>query len=199
MQHKKFYGRRSYHDERILGNDFGRVDPNLPVFRFADVNSVEAINWMSAQDPDIVFVFGTRLIKQGVLDSVRAPFVNMHWGWSPDYRAEGIVSALAVGGSADLGVTVHLLDAGADSGDILYRERPRIDKEDNFYSIGLKLTKKGTQLFARVFKEFEERKFISGTKQDLSQGRSYSGKYMRQHPELYVKAWRRLKAEQSDL
>lgn len=196
IYHNRFYGCCDYHNKRILEDNFDSINSNLPSIRFNDINRIQSINWIKNHRPDLVFVFGTRLIKQDIIDSIGVPFVNMHWGWSPNYRGEGIVSALARGGSRDLGVTVHLIDSGIDSGSILYRERVLIDKQDNFYSIGVKLAKIGLQLFVRVFEEFQDKGVVSGTKQDLSSGKLYPGKYMKEHPEIYIRAWKRLKKEQ---
>lgn len=199
LNHKRYYGQRTYHDKRILRSDFDELCTNLPRYRFDDINDERAVKWMREYDPPLAFVFGTRLIKQHILDVAESTFVNMHWGWSPDYRGEGIVSALANGGAKELGVTVHLLDRNADAGDILYREKPQIDPEDNFYSIGLKLTVLGTQLFMRVLEDFKKRGNLLGIKQDLSVGRVYSSSYLRDHPEVFHRAWRNLKADQARL
>jgi methionyl-tRNA formyltransferase len=193
--HRRYYGHRSYHDKRILQHSFEIASPDLPIYHFANINSEETVDSIRGYAPDLLFVFGTRLIDKVLIQGVKAPIVNIHWGWSPRYRGEGIVSALAYGGPEELGVTVHVLDNTIDGGDILYRERIQSDERDNFYSIGLKLTKTGIGLFVRVFEDFKRRGFLSGTRQDLSQGRLYSGEYMRQHPEMYRKAWINLKKE----
>lgn len=196
IYHKKYYGYRGYHDKRILDDNFSNINSDLTINRVIDINCDGSVDWINCYHPDLVFVFGTRLVKEYVFEGIEVPFVNMHWGWSPDYRGEGLVSALAIGGSKELGVTVHLIDTGSDSGDILYRERLQIDREDNFYSIGLKLAKIGSELFIRVFQKYQRRRAISGAKQDLSVGKLYSSQYMKQHPELYMMAWKRLRAEQ---
>ena len=195
IRHKAYFGCRAYHDGRILQEGFETISPNIPLYRCPDINDKETVDWIIRFDPDLVFVFGTRLIGEHVFGAINAPFVNMHWGWSPDYRAEGVVSALAKGGTRHLGVTIHLLDSTIDGGDILYRERPQVDELDNFYSIGLKLVKIGTELFVRVFQDLRKTGALWGTKQDLSQGKLYSGGYMRHHPEMYYRAWKNLRKE----
>lgn len=195
LAYRQYFGRRAYHERRVLGRSCERLDPALPSASFRSFNESEAAERIRTSGADAVLVFGTSLLKPPVFASSKAPFINMHWGWSPDYRGEGIVSALALGGAAHLGVTVHLLDAGVDSGDILHRERCDIDPEDNFYSIGLKLTKTGVELFARVLENVRAGERLSGDKQSLAGGRVYSSKYMREHPELYPQAWARLAQE----
>jgi methionyl-tRNA formyltransferase len=197
--HERFFGDREYHNNRILRHNYKTIDPELAAVSFNDINDEDCVSWIGQYKPDFVFVFGTCLIRRRLLEAFQCPVVNMHWGWSPDYRAEGIVSALATGGSKDLGVTVHLLDISVDGGDILYQERIVIDIHDNFYSIGLKLALRGTELFIRSYQNFEKDGSLAGMKQDTSRGKLYSGEFMRRHPQLYYQAWKNLSAEQGRL
>lgn len=188
----RYYGERAFHERRLLTN-YLAFDPRLKITRVDGVNAPAAVSLLVEAKPDAVFVHGTGLIGRHVLDAVEAPFVNLHWGWSPDYRGEGIVSALALEGPQALGVTVHLIDEGIDSGDILYRARPTLDRLDNFYAIGLKLTVLGTELMVRVAGDLERRDGGVPLKQVRQKSQLFSGRYLREHPELYPAAWRRLR------
>lgn len=192
-QRRRYYGDREFHHRRLL-TDFERFDPGLHVYRVETVNGLHAIEAIREERPDIVFVHGTSLIRGHVLDCTRAPFVNLHWGWSPVYRGEGIVSALALEGPGALGVTVHLIDRSIDSGPILSRARPVLDVNDNFYSIGVKLTILGTDLFLSVLNELLIAGRLSGVPQDRARSRLFSGAYLRAHPELYPVAWSNLRS-----
>lgn len=194
LQRRKdiYLGQQVMQNHRVLGSGYENFVEGLPVVQVDDINSTAATSAIRRFAPKIVLVFGTRLIKPDVFDG--RPFVNMHWGWSPDYRGEGIVSALALEGPQALGVTVHCLSARPDAGDILYQARPTVDAEDNFYSVGLKLTMLGTELFARVLEDFRRDGELTGRPQDLSRGQVFGTKYMKAHPHLYHEAWRRLRA-----
>jgi len=190
------YGRREYHNLRILGSARPELRRGLEVRKVASVNERMPVDLNGAR---AVFVFGTGLVKPHVYESTSSPFFNLHWGWSPTYRGEGIVSALASEGVGALGVTVHRLSPKIDGGAIVQRARPKVDSEDNFYSIGLKLTVLGTSLFEEVGALLFAGEPIDEVSQDLSEGRLYSGSYMRSHPELYVEARRALRRYQTSL
>lgn len=192
VNRRRYYGDREFHEQRLL-RDYRVLEPALTVVPVDSVNSPVVISYLQGAKPDLAFVHGTGLIRRHVLDAVTAPFVNLHWGWSPDYRGEGVVSALALEGPAALGVTVHVIDEGIDSGDILYRARPIVDPFDNFYSIGLKLTVLGTELFLRVADDFARHGTCSGTKQVRQPSQLFSGRYLREHPDLYRAAWSTLR------
>ena len=132
LRQSRYYGNQVEHDRRILVDGYQVPRSGLQVYEVGSVNDPEARAVISKLAPALIYVFGTRLVSAETLRALKAPFANMHWGWSPEYRGEGIVSALALEGPQALGVTVHLLDAGIDSGDVLFQARPEVDRFDNF-------------------------------------------------------------------
>ena len=105
---------------------------------------------------------------------------------------------VALDGIDALGVTVHIISEKIDGGMILYRARPTVDRYDNFYSIGLKLSLLGCELFIRTIEQFRETDELIGKQQDLSKGNLYDFKFMRSHPEFYNKGWINLKKQPSE-
>lgn len=74
--------------------------------------------------PDAVMVVGTRIIHTDTLSCIAAPFINYHPGLTPKYRGmNGAYWTLAGGDADNLAVTLHLVDASVDTGDVLYQER----------------------------------------------------------------------------
>lgn len=187
-----YYGRRDFHHRRLL-SDHERFHDALDVEHVASVNDDGVAERIRARRPEIVFVHGTGLIGKHVRTAVEAPFVNLHWGWSPEYRGEGIVSALAMEGAGALGVTVHALDDRIDGGPIHARGRPTLDEHDNFYSIGVKLTILGTQMLIGAWRELHVTGALATVPQDRARSRLFSGRYLRAHPELYLIAWEHLR------
>jgi hypothetical protein len=193
LNRDKYIGGQPFHNKRLLHSDYSELAEDLPIVKVESINSDHVRDTIREMKPDVVLVFGTQLIKPKVFAEQSAIFVNLHWGWSPDYRGDGIVSALGFEGPSALGVTIHLLSERADGGDILHQARPVTDDEDNFYSVGLKLSLIGIELFKRVLDEFQIHGSLSGRPQDLSQGRVYTSRYMKTHPRLYHEAWKNLK------
>ena len=57
----------------------------------------------------------------------------MHAGITPMYRGvHGAYWAYALGDDSNAGVTVHLVDAGIDTGDVLYQANIEASDDDNF-------------------------------------------------------------------
>lgn len=186
------FGRRASHHQRVLSGGFDSFNPKIVVKNVRNVNAPDSIQYIRDLNPELVFVFGTRIITKDLFLSLGCPVINMHWGMSPKYRGEGIVSALSCEGPRALGVTVHYLDQSSDGGDIIFQSPVEVDREDNFYSIGLKMTVEGTKLFLKVKEYLGKGSPLPRSKQDLSKGKLFSIDYMRRHPELRAGAWKNL-------
>lgn len=97
------------------------------------VNHPEVITLLKENQVDAVVVNGTRIIKQDVLECIDTIFINTHMGITPKYRGvHGGYWAIANNDLSNCGVTVHLVDTGIDTGDVLYQDTITINSKDNF-------------------------------------------------------------------
>jgi folate-dependent phosphoribosylglycinamide formyltransferase PurN len=97
------------------------------------VNSPECVALLQKLKTPVVLVVGTRIISRAVLSAVAAPFINYHDGITPKYRGiHGGYWAAAEGDLDNFGVTVHLVDPGIDTGDVLYQARFAPAAADNY-------------------------------------------------------------------
>lgn len=97
------------------------------------VNAPECIAALERIAPAAVLVVGTRIISRGVLAAVAVPIINYHAGITPKYRGiHGGYWARAEGDPDNIGVTVHLVDAGVDTGAVLYQTRLKPEPGDNY-------------------------------------------------------------------
>ena len=142
----KLYGNTAFHNNRILSKSKIKLNQNLKVKFYNNINDLECKKFITEYDPEYLIVFGTRIINKDVYAGKKFKTINMHWGISPKYRGEGIVSALSKNDFKNLGVTIHELNQKIDDGKILCQRLIKVDKLDNFYSIGLKMTVEGTNL-----------------------------------------------------
>jgi folate-dependent phosphoribosylglycinamide formyltransferase PurN len=118
------------------------------------VNSSRCLEVLKKLKPDLVVVHGTRIISKKLLQEVNCPFINIHAGITPRYRgSHGAYWALANSDKENCGVTVHLVDAGIDTGNVLFQQVITITQKDNFITYpylqlaeGLKLLRKAIPL-----------------------------------------------------
>lgn len=101
------------------------------VRRIPSVNSSQCRTLLAELQPSVVAVYGTRILSRLTLAAVGAPFINYHAGINPKYRGQHPAYwALANRDAANAGVTVHLVDHGVDTGDVLYQARVSFEPSD---------------------------------------------------------------------
>ena len=125
--------------------------PAQGVIRVRNMNAGEAAGVLRRARPDAVVINGTRILSLRLLQSVEAPFLNLHLGLTPRYRGVyGGYWALAQGDPEHLGVTVHVVDEGVDTGGILYQERVAVEPDDTVNTIPLHQLAAGLPLLRRA-------------------------------------------------
>ncbi|MDR8414591.1 formyl transferase [Nonomuraea sp. 3-1Str] len=115
------------------GHDVRPPDGRLDVLDVDSVNSEEVARLLAARPPAAVVVSGTGIIAKRILD--RAPaFVNIHVGVTPRYRGvHGGFWAVYEGRPELVGTTIHLLDPGVDTGEIIEQRAVAVDPFTDTY------------------------------------------------------------------
>ena len=111
---------------------------NIPaekIKRIGKLSSIKGREFLQELKPDLLIVNGTRIISKKTLESVSAPFVNIHTGITPSYRGvHGGYWAVAKGQNNFFGTTIHYVDPGVDTGGIIEQVFAEPGKENNFYT-----------------------------------------------------------------
>lgn len=140
-------------------------DDKAPILERADlvvevphINHPRVLQLVERHSPDLICVFGTSLIRGALLVPGRPPLVNLHGGLSPDYRgADCTFWALYNGEPEKVGCTLHFINQGIDTGDLIAHIMPEVHKGDE----ELALFWRGVRESAEVYAEFLQR-FATG-------------------------------------
>lgn len=98
------------------------LSPDVPQTRVSSANGSDCLELIAARRPDVVFLAGCRMLSRATLAAIPCPVINYHSGINPKYRGlAGGWWARATGDHQNYGTTVHLVDAGVDTGGILYQ------------------------------------------------------------------------------
>lgn len=121
--------RTGYSDQPISDDNVRWID---------NVNSTEFLEILRLSASTVVAVNGTRIIKPNILDASGCKFVNVHLGITPKYRGvHGGYWACVNDDMHNFGATVHLVDAGIDTGRILDQVTLTPGKHDNLFTFPL--------------------------------------------------------------
>lgn len=150
-------------NEIITNNSLETAEiPENQLKRVKSVNTAETIKILRQINPDIVIVNGTRIISKQVITAVNCKFINIHAGITPKYRGvHGAYWALAGNDKENCGVTVHFVDEGIDTGNIIYQQTINISEKDNFSTYPFLQLAEGLKLLNKAIKTYFENKIIT--------------------------------------
>lgn len=157
-----------------------------------ELNTPRTLALLEAQGTDAVAVFGTNLIKAPLLGRWPGRIINMHLGLSPYYRGTATNFYPLVNGEPEyVGATIHLIDAGIDSGPILKHARPTITAEDMPHTIGCKAILAGIEAMIGVLQRLDRDRHVTGTPQWTAvDAKLYLRKHY--HPRQVVELYRNI-------
>ena len=98
----------------------------IEIKRFETLRDPSAVAGLSALRPDVVVLAGADLVPASMLSVPTLATINPHYGLLPSYRGMN-VTEWSVYHDDPVGVTVHKVDAGVDTGDIVLRERVEVE------------------------------------------------------------------------
>ncbi|WP_431160429.1 formyl transferase [Flagellimonas beolgyonensis] len=100
-----------------------------------NINDKRTLDYLKQKAPDLVIVHGTSILSSSTLSQIDCPIINFHIGITPRYRGlHGGYWALYNKDEENFGSTVHFVDSGIDTGDVIVQKRIKPTKADNFYT-----------------------------------------------------------------
>ena len=98
--------------------------------RYPNVNSDEVVEQVKTVSPDLcVIAHFEKILKPPLLEIPRLGFINLHPSLLPDYRGLAPQHWPIINGESKTGVTVHYVDSGIDTGDIILQEHIEISQD----------------------------------------------------------------------
>ena len=142
--------------QRIKGLNFTPI-PESITSSVSSVNTKKTRDLIKSINPDIIIVNGTRIISKRTLNSSKAKFINTHVGITPKYRGvHGGYWAVRNNDIDNFGVTVHLVDEGIDTGNIIYQKHIVPSSKDNFSTYPLLQLAEGLELLKLSIQDITE-------------------------------------------
>jgi len=146
--------------------------------KLAENTDIEFVN----ENPDIfISVLYDKLIFKEFIDSVPLGCYNFHPGYLPNFRGCGACSWAIIEGCKMGGITLHKIDEGIDSGDIIDYKYFKIEDTDTGYNVWQKSNQAILELFESYFIKIVKKNIgLKAKKQDLSKGKVYSREMLRE-------------------
>jgi methionyl-tRNA formyltransferase len=146
---------------------------DIPTLEVPDINDTKCIEFISEHDPDIIAVCGTSVLRPEVFQLAKKGTINIHSGIIPEYRsADPIFWALYNNEPDKVGVTIHFVDKGVDTGPIIYQQAVGVNRDDNIATLFYKCNKVGAELMVKAIRDIE-----NGTVKTINRDVIYSKAY----------------------
>ena len=102
-------------------------DKNAP-YRYMNSSDDQGLKqWLEALNPDVIVVYSmSQLLKRSLFDIPNYGTINLHPAYLPEYRGPNPDFWQYFDTVLEPGVTVHYIDDGEDTGDIILQERATI-------------------------------------------------------------------------
>jgi len=130
------------------------LSPDIPLASVSSANGRDCLDLIAARKPDVVFLAGCRMLSKATLSAIPCPVINYHSGINPKYRGlAGGWWARATGDQENYGTTVHLVDAGVDTGDILYQAFLKPDPHESLLTDSLAMAAGSRDIAIRAIED----------------------------------------------
>jgi len=94
------------------------------------------------------------------LDIPKYRSLNIHASLLPKYRGCSPIQHVIIDGEEKTGITIMQMDAGIDTGDMLYKKEVNIEKDDNYETLHDKLMVLGGEAIVEALVLLEEGKLV---------------------------------------
>ena len=165
----------------------------IPLLWAKDLNTPEVIRFDHSTEPDMVVYSGGGLIRKELLSAAGMGVLNLHQGLLPEYRGMDVVEwpVLMEGlkGLDQIGLTLHFMDHGVDTGPLLVSEKFAIEDDDTFARIRLRMAGTMPNMMLGCLRSLRD-----GALKPISQERRDGRQYFVCHPRIATLAHHKLSA-----
>ncbi|MDA7738431.1 methionyl-tRNA formyltransferase [Amylibacter sp.] len=141
--------------ERLTPVHSRALELGLDVRHPVNFKSKEAVSDFAALKADIAVVVAYGLIlPQEILDSVDKGCLNIHASLLPRWRGAAPIHRAIISGDASTGICIMQMDAGLDTGDVLYHKETEILPFDTTAVLHDRLARIGSQCIVDVLKKY---------------------------------------------
>ncbi|WP_028865673.1 methionyl-tRNA formyltransferase [Psychromonas aquimarina] len=150
------------------------ADHNIPVFHCGNINDKSCQEFIKKLQPDLLIsAYFSQILKKEIISLPKTGVLNIHPGWLPSYKGAMAYFWVLNNGSDRGGVTVHWIDEGIDTGEVLARKAFTLKANATQESVLMYTAVIGAKLLGRVL-----RKLIDGKDPKLHTAHSQDEKEM---------------------
>lgn len=141
---------------------------NIPYIRASNINDQQTVSRIKAANPDlIVSVSMNQIVKKHILAVPQQGCINVHCAPLPRYGGMSPYVWVLANNEDTFAVTIHYMDEGLDTGDIIVQEKVNILKQDSAFSLFFRSCLLASTLLIKVVGDIENNE-VTSYPQDLT-------------------------------
>ena len=128
--------------------EFAR-EKRIQLYIEKEVNSKEFLDKLKKMKLDLIVSMSfDQIFKKEIIGLPKFGSINCHAGKLPYYRGRNVLNWVLINDEKEFGITVHYIDEGIDSGDIIVQKVFPITEDDNYATL---LTKAYTECASLLY------------------------------------------------
>ncbi len=109
---------------------------NIDVLSHPNINSEEFISIMNKYNVDLfVSMSFNQIFRDTMINLPPLKTINCHAGKLPFYRGRNVLNWVLINDEPEFGITVHYIDSGIDTGDIILQKTYPITDNDDYHTL----------------------------------------------------------------
>lgn len=108
----------------------------IDCFTHKDINSYDFLKRIKKYKSDLfVSMSFDQIFKENIINLPKYNIINCHAGKLPFYRGRNVLNWVLINDENEFGITVHYVDKGIDTGDIILQESYKITDDDTYATL----------------------------------------------------------------
>ena len=146
---------------RLLANN-----KKIDYFYLHKNNELEAQKFIKDLSPDVVFIYSmSQLLSEAFINIPKLGCINLHPSLLPSYRGPNPLFWIYYNQENSTGITLHFVDKGEDTGDIIFQRKFKIVKGQSGDLLNKEIEYQGKELFLKAIKYIENKIALPRIKQ----------------------------------
>lgn len=158
----EFEEKREEFEKKIwFDNKSKQLKDYANICKFKSINSPEAYNYIKKNNEGIFIVFGTGIINKKIIDLNNNFFFNLHGGDPVNYRGlDSHLWSIYYKDFISLKTTLHKLDKGIDTGEIVDQENLKLDSNSSLINLRVSNTVICVNLVKKLIDNLKKNKVV---------------------------------------
>ena len=141
------------------------------------INSVDFIEQARSYSSDLfVSMSFNQIFRKEIINVPRLKTINCHAGKLPFYRGRNILNWAIINDETEFGITVHYIDEGIDTGDIILQNTYPISDQDDYSTLLSIAHEECATLLVRAIKQIQNGKATRTNQKNFHPTGFYCGK-----------------------